>query len=123
MNPNQFVEEVLRTESKPDNVEVNMRALHAVMGIQTESGELTDAYKRNIFYGVPLDPINLKEEVGDILWYIAVLLDELGSSFEESMSMVIAKLRKRYPKKFTADRASERDLSQEREAMEGEAQP
>ncbi|MCI4437579.1 MAG: hypothetical protein JHC33_12300 [Ignisphaera sp.] len=47
--------------------------LHAVTGIVTELGELIDAYKRNIWYGTALDTTNVTEEVGDILWYIALL--------------------------------------------------
>jgi NTP pyrophosphatase (non-canonical NTP hydrolase) len=35
----------------------------------TEAGELMDGYKRRLVYGSPLDIINIKEEVGDCLWY------------------------------------------------------
>jgi NTP pyrophosphatase (non-canonical NTP hydrolase) len=52
---------------------LEMNRLHAVTGIVTELGELIDAYKRNIWYSTALDTTNVTEEVGDILWYIALL--------------------------------------------------
>ena len=45
---------------------------HAGFGLMTEIGEILDTYKRHRFYKLPLDKKNLIEEVGDVLWYIAV---------------------------------------------------
>ena len=45
---------------------------HARLGVSTEVGELLDAYKRHRIYGKPLDTVNLQEEIGDALWYIAL---------------------------------------------------
>lgn len=41
--------------------------LHAVMGILTEMDEILDNYQTNI------DIVNLREEVGDITWYLAII--------------------------------------------------
>jgi len=41
-------------------------------GLVTEIGEIVDNYKRHWFYKKELNLINLKEEVGDLLWYLAV---------------------------------------------------
>ena len=38
----------------------------------TEVGEIIDTYKRHWFYKKELDIKNLIEEVGDVLWYVAV---------------------------------------------------
>ena len=38
----------------------------------TEVGELIDAVKRLEFYKKPIDQVNFQEEVGDVLWYLAV---------------------------------------------------
>lgn len=78
-----------------------MRLMHAVMGLAGEVGEVTDAVKKSVLYNKALDVENVKEEVGDILWYMALLLDEVGSSFEEVMQMNHDKLEKRYPAGFT----------------------
>lgn len=78
-----------------------MRLMHAVMGLAGEVGEVTDAVKKSVLYNKPLDVENVKEEAGDILWYMALLLDQVGSSFEEVMQMNHDKLEKRYPGGFT----------------------
>ena len=41
--------------------------LHGVIGIITEAGELAE----NLLYGKSID--NLKEELGDVMWYIALI--------------------------------------------------
>lgn len=46
---------------------------HAVLGISSELGELVDIIKRHVYYGKPLDLLHIKEEIGDIFWYQAVL--------------------------------------------------
>lgn len=94
------------------------RLLHAAMGLTTESGEFMDALKKHFFYGKPIDETNLVEELGDELWYIALALRTLGSSFEDAMERNIKKLRVRYPAKFEERRALERDLDAERAALE-----
>lgn len=93
--------------------------LHAILGIATESAELVDSLVSA--EGVPseLDQTNVKEEIGDILWYIALLLRQYNWSFEEVMDLNIAKLRKRYPEKFTQENAINRNLEEERTILEG----
>lgn len=78
-----------------------MRLIHASMGMSGETGEIMDTIKKSLMYGKPIDVQNLKEECGDVLWYMAIMLDELDCSFEEIMEQNVAKLRKRYPKGFT----------------------
>jgi NTP pyrophosphatase (non-canonical NTP hydrolase) len=97
----------------------DMNLLHAAMGISTESGELMDAFKRKIFYGKPLDVVNVKEEIGDIMWYVAILLRELDLDFHELLQLNIDKLRARFPEKFTEHHALNRDLGAERDILEG----
>lgn len=96
----------------------NARLLHAAMGLTTESGELFDALKRHLVYGKPLDRTNLIEEAGDILWYLALLLDTVHSDFDEAMEKNVAKLKARFGEKFTEAAALDRDLNKEREALE-----
>ena len=49
----------------------NKDVRHMQMGVKTELGELLDAFKKHYIYGKPLDKVNLLEEAGDVLWYIA----------------------------------------------------
>ena len=92
--------------------------LHASMGLVTEAGEFQDMLKKHVFYGKPLDEVNLKEEIGDLLWYCAIALEALDTDFEAVMQTNIDKLKARYPEKFTEQKAENRDLVKEREILE-----
>lgn len=94
------------------------RLLHAAMGITTECGELMDVLKKYTIYNKPIDTVNLQEECGDLFWYIALLADEVGFTFEDTFEKNIAKLRARYPNRFTEFDALNRDLNKEREILE-----
>jgi len=94
--------------------------LHASMGLVTEAGEFQDMLKKHLYYGRELDEVNLKEEIGDVLWYCAIALNALGTDFETVMQTNIDKLRARFPEKFTEDNANSRDLDKEREILEKE---
>lgn len=78
-----------------------LRLLHAGIGMSGETGEILDILKKGMAYGKEIDRTHLKEEVGDVLWYMAIMLDELGVSFEEVMLKNAEKLRKRYPTGFS----------------------
>jgi len=119
MRPEQYVEGVLGTKSQFyhwDRVDPDL--LHAIMGCETEVGEMMDAIKRTIFYGKELDIVNVKEELGDLLYYVALAMHACGTSFEEVMKANHAKLKARYPDGFSKVRASERNLAEERKVLE-----
>jgi NTP pyrophosphatase (non-canonical NTP hydrolase) len=92
---------------------------HAALGMVTESAEFADMLKKHLFYGKPLDEVNLAEEIADNLWYCAMALRALGTDFETVMERNIAKLRARYPEKFTEELAENRNLEKERAILEG----
>lgn len=97
-----YVELALRTESTIFSIsEQRQRLLHAAIGLSTEAGELLDALKKAIYYSRELDTQNLREEMGDLFWYLAILSDELGYSFEQCQEDNIKKLMKRYPEGFS----------------------
>ena len=112
-----FIQDATRTES-PNFYPVSPRILHATIGVNTEAGEMIDAVKKSMFYGKELDTVNILEEAGDILWYLAILFDELGTTFEAEQDRVINKLKVRFPEKFTETLAEVRDLKSEREVLE-----
>jgi NTP pyrophosphatase (non-canonical NTP hydrolase) len=129
MTPDNYMKEVLKTEScdmeplkRRIQDEKTIRLLHATLGLSTEAGEMLDVLKKHIFYGKPIDEVNLIEEVGDVLWYLSVALDALSSSYSESMTLNIAKLRKRYGEKFSSERAITRNLEAERSILEGKVE-
>lgn len=90
---------------------------HAIVGIGTEAGELAEMLWEFIYGSREMDMLHLKEEIGDVMWYIAILLNSIGSSFEEVAAMNISKLAARYPEKFTSANAESRNLEAEAAAL------
>ena len=82
--------------------------LEAILGLNGESGELAEAFKKWLFYGKELDIANLKEEIGDMYWYSSRAVDCLRTTINEIMTGNIEKLRKRYPDKFSEEDAINR---------------
>lgn len=97
--------------------DVDPRLFHALVGIATESTELLEAIDAAL-QGEDLDAVNVKEELGDINWYQAIALDTLEVDFESVLNTVIAKLKARFPERFTSEHAINRDLDTERKILE-----
>lgn len=92
---------------------------HYALGVGTESGELQDILKKALVYGKPIDKVNVKEEIGDVIWYLDRLCKMYGWTLEEIMETNIQKLKTRYGEKFTEEAALLRNLEKERETLEG----
>lgn len=124
MTNNEYVTRAIALESNDydailSRTQTKLRLLHGLIGICTETGELQDQLKKHLFYGRQLDTVNLKEELGDLLWYIALCCDELGLTLEEIMERNIEKLELRYrDKKFKDTQALNRNLDAERKILE-----
>lgn len=121
----EYQRQALRTEKTPLFVngpdgkpsELLSRAMHGAMGMVTEAGEAMDMLKKHLVYGKEFDVINAIEEAGDKQWYIALFLDAVGFTMSEAQRRNIAKLRARYPQRFTEAQAITRDLDAERAAL------
>ncbi len=125
METQEYIKNAIKTESRDfsaigerlQSVE-NQRLLHGGIGLATEAGEFLDALKKHVFYGKELDKVNLREEMGDIFWYCAIIADQLDVDFATVMERNITKLKARYGEKFTEEAATTRDLKTEREILE-----
>lgn len=85
------------------------KLLHAGIGISGEAGELIDAIKKHVFYGKPLDVENIKEELGDLIFYVAMACNSMGFTLEQVIQNNIDKLSKRYSSgSFSEKEAQER---------------
>lgn len=92
--------------------------LNAALGIAGEAGEVADSVKKVIFHSKPMDRDHLIAELGDIAWYLNLMIDTLGTTWDEVLERNIKKLETRYPDlRFNADHANNRDTAKEREAM------
>jgi len=96
-----------------------MELLHGAMGLSTESNEVLDQMKKVIFYGTELDIINIKEELGDIMFYFQMIMNRLDLNLDDIIETNKAKLIARYGDKFSKEKAVNRDLEKERKILEG----
>jgi len=80
--------------------------LHMAVGVSGEAGELLDAVKKHAIYQKQLDFDNVREEAGDILFYLTGLLNELGLTLNECIEANVEKLSKRYPEKRYTNEAA-----------------
>lgn len=81
---------------------------HAALGIAGEAGEVVDLVKKHVIYGKPLDRAKLIEELGDLLFYLDALVDDIGSSWDEIRDVNYNKLNARYPEGYSDKAAIER---------------
>ena len=125
MTPEEYVELAKLTDVPDYNafrerlIALAPELLHAMLGIASESGEFVDAFKKHLVYGKELDVVNLEEECGDFFWYVAIFCFFTKTPISTIMERNIAKLRARYPNKFTEHDALNRNLERERAILEG----
>lgn len=82
--------------------------LHHTLGICSEAGEFATSVKAHYAYNTPLDKENLIEELGDLMFYIAGVCNNLAVQLEEVMNRNMEKLARRYPKGFNKSDAIKR---------------
>lgn len=99
---------------------IGVDTLHGILGIATEGVELIQAINKTIATKEEFDVVNMKEEIGDIMWYIALLCNTHNIDLKQVMQTNINKLKQRFPEKFTTDNANNRDLRAVREILESE---
>lgn len=99
MNFNEYQELAGRTE-KPLPTEIE-RLVHAALGLSTEVGEFTTPIKAAAIYGKPMDLTNIQEELGDILWYVALAANAIGWSLNSIARQNIEKLKVRFPDAYS----------------------
>jgi NTP pyrophosphatase (non-canonical NTP hydrolase) len=89
----------------------NEQLVHAALGLSSEAGEFTSVVKRIAIYEKYPDIVmcdNMEEELGDLLWYIALAAETLRVPMKELAERNILKLRKRYPEQFSNEQAENR---------------
>src|ERR1700722_6637246 len=90
------------------NMSDGQKIAMGAMGLCGEAGEVSDYLKKVIFHELPLDREKIKKELGDTLWYLAVLAHYLEIPLSEVADTNIEKLRLRYPRGFNPEDAAKR---------------
>lgn len=89
MNPKEYVKNVLVTENR-DMAPLQerfsqvrtIRLLHGAVGLASELAEI-----RQMADAMEIDSVNLKEEMGDVFWYMGIMVDELKADPDSVFSV------------------------------------
>lgn len=96
MDLNDYQRGALRTAAPPDR---RNELLHLVLGLVGESGEVAEKFKKWVrdhdSDESRIDRADIAKELGDVLWYLAVLADYLDLSLDDIATANLAKLASR----------------------------
>ncbi len=79
------------------------------LGLAGEAGEVADHIKKASFQGHSIDISHLKEELGDVLWYVTLGCQRGGFTISDLMQSNIEKQEHRYPHGFSPEASKGRD--------------
>jgi NTP pyrophosphatase (non-canonical NTP hydrolase) len=82
------------------------RLTYSVLALCGESGELANKLKKSLRSNTPPDPEVLADELGDVLWYVAAVAQDLGLELETVAKMNLHKLQERAKKDEIVNRVS-----------------
>lgn len=68
---------------------------YAVLGLVGEAGELANKLKKHLRVGSAVDNDVLADELGDVLWYISAVANEIGYDLSAVAEMNLEKLKQR----------------------------
>jgi NTP pyrophosphatase (non-canonical NTP hydrolase) len=88
--------------------EGDQRLMVAALGLAGEAGEFANLVKKMTAHGHPFDPDSLKDELGDVLWYLAEAATASGLNLGEIAQENVDKLLKRYPEGFSQENSINR---------------
>lgn len=86
------------------------RLMDAAAGMAEESGEVLALVRKHLYQNKPLDLDRLTNELGDVLWCLAIAARTTGLSLDAIAAANLEKLRQRYPTGFDVERRAERDV-------------
>ena len=96
MDLDEYQRRALRTAAPRDK---RNELLHLVLGLVGESGEIAEKFKRWVrdldSDEARIDRTDIAKELGDVLWYVAVLADYLDLSLDDVAAANLAKLASR----------------------------
>jgi hypothetical protein len=87
----------------------DIRLLHSVLGLNTESAELMNMLYERVYQGKVYNDLDWANEFGDVSWYTSQGADSQGISLSQLLQLNVDKLSKRYPDKFDSERACNHD--------------
>lgn len=78
------------------------------LGLAGESGEVIEIIKKGVGHGQTIDVDKVKQELGDVLWYLSAIASHFDLTLEEVAQTNVTKLQTRYPEGFTPQASAAR---------------
>ncbi|NQS92208.1 MAG: nucleoside triphosphate pyrophosphohydrolase family protein [Chloroflexi bacterium] len=94
--------QTLANRSSGAGGEGDQRLVVSALGLAGEAGEFANLVKKMTAHGHAFDPEALKDELGDVLWYLAEAATAVGLGLEEIANQNVEKLINRYPEGFSS---------------------
>lgn len=98
MTPKEYQDFCKKTAKKFDSKEKEIFTWG--LGISGEAGDVAGCIKKTFSHGDD-QKAGLKENLGDTMWYIAMICDFFGWNLEDVMEENTEKLQKRHPQGFS----------------------
>lgn len=89
------------------------------IGLAGESGEVADLIKKGVFHRHGVNIEKIKEELGDVMWYLAGLCTVLELDLSEILKDNINKLIARYPNGYSSKDSINRNIEKEKKTLKG----
>lgn len=87
-------------------------ALHSLFGMASEVGEIHSIFQ-HYYQGEIVEKEKLEKELGDLMWFIIEFCDMFSIDPSHMLRENIAKLKKRYPEGFSAEKSAKRHETEE----------
>lgn len=101
MDIHEYSKKALRTDyadySNFHTGDSSPRLDYGAIGLVTESAKVLDLIKKSKKNINPLAKDKLKEELGDLLWYMNLVINELNLTFTDLMESNLEKIERKYP--------------------------
>jgi NTP pyrophosphatase (non-canonical NTP hydrolase) len=101
MNLDEYQQAALRTVNP--SLDERDRLVDASVGLVEEAAELLGLVRKRVFQQRDIDQARLTEELGDVLWCLAVTADTLGIPLSRIAQANQEKLQRRHPDGFKPD--------------------
>jgi NTP pyrophosphatase (non-canonical NTP hydrolase) len=98
-------QKLVKTTAKADFQNKNDEIANWGLGVAGEAGDLAGCIKKTIYHNND-QTAGTRENIGDTMWYLAMICNFYGWDFEEVLAENIKKLKKRYSKGFSQKEAT-----------------
>ncbi len=105
MNDREYTDFVL---NKVSSKTLDEPIIASSLGLAGEVGEIADLVKKYTFHNHKLAVEEVMEELGDLFFYMTLMMNTLETTLDEIIEMNVQKLNERYPEGFESIRSMNR---------------